>query len=84
MQKAWESVQNGDALVVVCLVPARPGSGWWHVHAMRGEVRFLPGRLRFGGAKTGAPFPSAVVIFRDKNSVTKQGTAAAVPAVQEG
>ncbi len=28
------------------------------------EVRFLKGRLKFGGAKNGAPFPSMIVIFR--------------------
>lgn len=28
------------------------------------EVRLIRGRLRFGDSKTGAPFPSAVVIFR--------------------
>ncbi len=27
------------------------------------EVRFLRGRLQFGGAANGAPFPSAVVVF---------------------
>jgi hypothetical protein len=26
---------------------------------------FLPGRLRFGGSKSGAPFPSALVVFGD-------------------
>ncbi|KKN20465.1 hypothetical protein LCGC14_0935460 [marine sediment metagenome] len=29
------------------------------------EVRFLPGRLKFGGAKDSAPFPSAVVVWRN-------------------
>jgi hypothetical protein len=33
---------------------------------MRGEIRFLEGRLRSRGAETSAPFPSAVVIFRPK------------------
>jgi hypothetical protein len=28
------------------------------------ELRVLKGRLRFGGAKNSAPFPSALVIFR--------------------
>ena len=63
MQKAYESSQQGGA-TVVCLVPARTDTAWWHDWAMKGEVRFLRGRLKFGGAKDGAPFPSAVVIFR--------------------
>jgi phage N-6-adenine-methyltransferase len=65
MRKAWESVQTGEAEVVVCLVPARSDTSWWHEYAVRGEVRFLRGRLRFGGAKSSAPFPSAVVVFRN-------------------
>ena len=28
------------------------------------EIRFLPGRLKFGGCKDAAPFPSMVVVFR--------------------
>jgi phage N-6-adenine-methyltransferase len=71
LRKAWQSVQNGDAEVVVALVPARPGSGWWHDYCARGEVGFLRGRLKFGGCATGAPFDSAVIVFRDTNRVTK-------------
>lgn len=61
VRKAWESAQNG--VTVVCLVPARTDTGWWWDYCRHGEVRFLRGRLRFGGGDTGAPFPSAVVIF---------------------
>jgi len=63
MRKAWESALHGGD-TVVCLVPARTDTNWWHDYAMRGEVRLLRGRLKFGGAKYGAPFPSAVVVFR--------------------
>jgi hypothetical protein len=48
---------------VVCLVPARTDTGWWWEHCRYGEVRFLRGRVRFGGERSGAPFPSAVVVF---------------------
>lgn len=61
VQKAWESAQAGAT--VVCLVPARPDTGWWWDFCRYGEIRFLRGRLRFGEAETGAPFRSAVVIF---------------------
>jgi hypothetical protein len=33
---------------------------------MKGEIRFVKGRLKFGDSKNSAPFPSAVVIFGDK------------------
>ena len=62
MQKAFESAQAGAT--VVCLVPARTDTAWWHDFAMRGEIRLLRGLLKFGNAPTCAPFPSAVVIFR--------------------
>lgn len=66
MQKAWQESQRGAT--VVCLVPARTDTAWWHDYAMRGEVRFLRGRLRFGNADSSAPFPSALVIFRPEGA----------------
>lgn len=66
MRKAWESSRGGAT--VVCLVPARTDTAWWHDYAARGEVRFLRGRLKFGGQTGNAPFPSAVVVFRPSPS----------------
>jgi site-specific DNA-methyltransferase (adenine-specific) len=63
MRKAFESSHRGAT--IVCLVPARTDTAWWHEYAMRGEIRFLRGRLRFQHAKHAAPFPSAVVVFRN-------------------
>jgi site-specific DNA-methyltransferase (adenine-specific) len=62
MQKAYEESLKGAT--VVCLVPARTDTAWWHEYAMKGEITFIRGRLKFGDAKSGAPFPSAVVVFR--------------------
>lgn len=62
MQKAWESAQA--AATVVCLIPARTDTKWWHRYAMKGEIRLIKGRVKFEGAKSSAPFPSAVVVFR--------------------
>lgn len=61
VKKAYESSQNGAT--VVCLLPSRTDTKWWHEYCMKGEIRFVKGRLKFGGAKNSAPFPSAVVIF---------------------
>ncbi len=61
MGKALVSARAGA--MVVCLVPARTDTGWWHTYAIHGEIRFLRGRLRFGQAQQGAPFPSAIVVF---------------------
>src|SRR5262245_31852405 len=63
VKKAWESSREGAT--VVCLLPARTDTRWWHDYVMKaGEIRFVQGRLRFGDAAAGAPFPSAVVVFR--------------------
>lgn len=61
MEKAYRECLRGAT--VVCLVPSRTDTAWWHNFAMRGTIRFLRGRVRFDGHKQGAPFPSAVVIF---------------------
>lgn len=44
---------------------------WWKkptfaadIHPHIEVVRFLPGRLKFGGAKNSAPFPSAIIVWR--------------------
>lgn len=61
LKKAYESSQQGAT--VVCLVPARTDSHWWHAYCMKGNIFFIRGRLRFGDAQNSAPFPSAVVVF---------------------
>ncbi len=61
------------AQVVVMLIPARTDTTYWHQfiwdnvfhrpqHGV--EVRLLPGRLKFKGAQSSAPFPSAIIVFR--------------------
>lgn len=70
MRKAWEASQS-TAELVVCLVPARTDVRWWHEYAVLGEVRFVKGRLRFGDLRAPAPFPSAIVVFRNAQAVTK-------------
>ncbi len=62
MRKAYESALGGAT--VVCLVPVRTDTRWWHAYAQYGEIRYVQGRLTFGGATNPAPFPNAVIIFR--------------------
>jgi len=68
MKKAYEESQT-NAQVVVCLVPSRTDTNWWHDWAMKGEVRFIRQRLKFGSAKICAPFPSAIIVFRNPKVV---------------
>lgn len=51
---------------VVCLVPARTHTRWFHTLCSKGEVRFLRGRLRYVGTASEAPFAQLVVVFRER------------------
>ena len=63
MKKAnLEASRGGGA--IVCLVPSRTDTTWWHESCIHHEIRFIKGRLKFGQQKNAAPFPSAVVIMR--------------------
>lgn len=64
VKKAYEESRKGAT--VVMLLPARTDTRWFHewVYEHAAEIRFLRGRLRFGGAKNSAPFPSMIVVFR--------------------
>jgi site-specific DNA-methyltransferase (adenine-specific) len=50
---------------IVFLLPARTDTRWFHdiVLPQATEIRFIRGRLRFGGSKNSAPFPSMIIVF---------------------
>lgn len=69
--KAAEQAAKG--CTVVCLIPSRTDTRYWHQHIWDREqhrpkpgveVRFIKGRLKFGASTNSAPFPSVVVVFR--------------------
>ena len=63
LKKAFEESQRGQTVVV--LIPSRTDTKYWHDYVMRAaEIRFVKGRLRFGGLKAQAPFPSTIVVFK--------------------
>jgi len=63
VKKAYISARIHKS-TVVCLLPARVDTKWWHDYCCKAEVYFIKGRLKFGDSKNSAPFPSALVIFR--------------------
>ena len=69
IQKAYEESLRGA--IVVCLIPSRTDTRYWHEFIFPyAEIRFIKGRLKFGGNQKGsgaAPFPSAIVIFKGGN-----------------
>ena len=66
MSKAYTEARDNGALVV-CLIPARVETEWWHRYAAKAtDIRFPIGRLQFNDCGINAPFPCAIVIFRPK------------------
>ena len=66
-QEAWikKCYEEGQKTTVILLLPARTDTIAFHKYIYgRSDIRFLKGRIKFQGAKHGAPFPSMVVIFR--------------------
>ena len=64
IEKAYKESLKGTT--VVCLIPARTDTTYWHdfIFGKADDIRFLRGRLKFGNSKNSAPFPSAIVIYR--------------------
>jgi len=65
VERAIDEARNGNAEIVVLLVPARTDTRWFREaweHA--DEVRFLSGRIAFEGASGPAPFPSSAIVLR--------------------
>ena len=67
VRKASQEAQDGAT--VVMLLHARTDTRWFHDYIYQQpnvEIRFVRGRLKFGGSRNNAPFPSMVVVFRPK------------------
>lgn len=65
IKKAYESALAGAT--VVCLVPVRSNTEWFYTYCLKGEIRFIRGRPKFGNATHGLPQPLAIVVFRPPN-----------------
>ena len=69
VKKAAE--ENKAGALVVMLLPARTDTAWFHEYIYgNAEIRFLRGRLKFGGASNPAPFPSMLAIFKRPQDLT--------------
>jgi site-specific DNA-methyltransferase (adenine-specific) len=65
IKKAHDEVETGAAKIVVCLLPARTDTRWWHAYVMHAfKVWLIKGRIKFSGHKASAPFPSAIAVFK--------------------
>jgi len=71
--KAKHAAQS-PGTTVVCLVPARTDTKWWHHNVPEASlVVFLKGRLSFELDNIGqpAPFPSAIIVFGPLSELQK-------------
>ncbi len=66
IEKAY--LESLKGAVVVCLIVSSTDRSYWHdfIFPRASEIRFIRGRLKFGGVKNTAPFASAIVVF-DEN-----------------
>ena len=68
----WVAKAANSGTTVVMLLPARTDTKWFHDYIYnkdKVEIRFVRGRLKFGGAPNAAPFPSLLAIFRGSTVV---------------
>lgn len=68
VEKAYKEAKKDNTLIVM-LLPARTDTKWFHNFIYnKAEIRFIKGRLKFGGCKNSAPFPSMLVIYKGANN----------------
>lgn len=65
LEKALNEINLKNCELCVFLLPAYTDVKWFHEIVLPNakEIRFIKGRLKFGGHKEGAPFASMIVIF---------------------
>lgn len=67
VSKALSEFDKGNAKKIIMLLPSRTDTRWFWSFYERPDVKvqFIKGRLKFGGSKNSAPFPSCLVIIGD-------------------
>ena len=66
VEKAYKESLKGAT--VVCLIPSRTNTNWWHEYCMKGEIRYIKGRPKFKGCVHGFPQPLSIVVFHKKDA----------------
>lgn len=75
VKKAYDTIMNNKNTTIVMLIPARTDTSYWHDYIFNNKyvkIEFLRGRVKFlcnGIRKQSAPFPSAIVIFSNKEVI---------------
>lgn len=71
IEKCYQHFANGG--VAVMLIPSRTDTKAFHKWILPyAEIRFVKGRLRFGGSKENAPFASMIVVYKQNRKDERQ------------
>ena len=66
VKKCFDEYWEDRERIICALLPARTDTKWFHNYCLSGSgarIEFIKGRLKFGGATNGAPFPSILVFW---------------------
>jgi len=65
ISKWVKKASEARSAVVVCLIPSRTDTKYWHkyIFGKAHKILFIKGRLKFSDYKNSAPFPSAIIVF---------------------
>lgn len=69
VKKAYQESEDNEVKSVL-LIPARPDSRIWHdyIFPRAYEIRFIRGRLQFSNYNNSAKYPSAVIVFWNREN----------------
>jgi site-specific DNA-methyltransferase (adenine-specific) len=70
VRKAYYEGHKPNTVVVVLVFSRTDTKWWWNYVQHKAEVRFVKGRIKFGGSENNAPFPSALIIYRGPEEKT--------------
>jgi len=63
VEKAYYESRSDDC-TVVCLIPVRANTKWWHKFVMKSdEIRLIQGEVKFKGFNRGLWWPMCIVVF---------------------
>lgn len=61
VRKAYYESQRGA--LVVALLPVCTDTRWWREWVTKADIHYIPGRIKFEGADSTAPFACALVLW---------------------
>lgn len=63
VEKAYRETVSSLLTTVVMLVPVKSDQKWWHCYALKSEIRFIQGRIKFKGQRNAHTGACSVLVF---------------------